>query len=85
MLQGVLWLFDDPVSDLLLAGILVFAALHHRQMRLLQRRTNELALHVSELKMLMVTTPGGSHSIPDGPSVTQRGSPVRFDGRPLPH
>jgi hypothetical protein len=67
MLQGVLWLFDDPVSDLLLAGILVFAALHHRQMRLLQRRTNELALHVSELKMLMVTTPGGSPSIPDVP------------------
>jgi hypothetical protein len=67
MLQGVLWLFDDPVSDLLLAGILVFAALHHRQMRLLQRRANELALHVSELKMLMVTTPGGSPSIPDVP------------------
>ena len=84
MLQGVLWLFDDPVSDLLLAGILVFAALHHRQMRLLQRRTNELALHVSELKVLMMTTPGGSPSI-DGPSVIQRGSPVRFEGQPLPH
>jgi uridine kinase len=55
MLQGILWLFDDPISDLLLAGIFVLAALHHRQMRLLQRRTDELAYQVSELKMLIKT------------------------------
>jgi hypothetical protein len=29
MLQGLLWLFDDPFSDLLLAGILILAGLHH--------------------------------------------------------
>jgi hypothetical protein len=32
VLQGILWLFDDPFSDLLLAGIFVLAAVHHRQM-----------------------------------------------------
>ena len=56
MLQGLLWLFDDPFSGLLLAGIFVLAALHHRQMRLMQQRTNQLAFQVSELKMLMITT-----------------------------
>ena len=35
MLQGLLWLFDDPFSDLLLAGIFILAALQHRQMRLM--------------------------------------------------
>ena len=59
MLQGVLWLFDDAVSDLQLAGIFVVAALHHRQMRHLQRRTNQLAFQVSELKMLIATIPIG--------------------------
>ena len=77
MLQGLLWLFDDPFSDLLLAGIFVLAALHHRQMRLMQQRTNQLAFQVSELKMLMMTTSGGS--VPDGPSVTQRAPSMRFD------
>ena len=54
MLQGLLWLFDDPLAPLLLAGIFVLAALHHRQMRLMQQRTNQLAFQVSELKMLMI-------------------------------
>jgi hypothetical protein len=40
MLQGLLWLFDDPLSGLLLLGIFVFAGMHHRQMRLMQQRTN---------------------------------------------
>ena len=66
MLQGVLWFFDDPISDLLLAGILVLAALHHRQMRHLQRRTNQLAFQVSELNVLIRTI----SSVTDGPSVT---------------
>ena len=57
MLQGILWLFDDPFSDLLLAGIFVFAALHHRQMSRLQQRMNQLAFQVSELKALMSTAP----------------------------
>ena len=77
MLQGLLWLFDDPFSGLLLAGIFVLAALHHRQMRLMQQRTNQLAFQVSELKMLMITTSSGS--VPDGPSVTQRAPSMHFD------
>jgi hypothetical protein len=81
MLQGLLWLFDDPFSDLLLAGILILAGLHHRQMRLMQQRTNQLAFQVSELNALIRTIP----SVPDAPSVTQRESLVRFDGWPLPH
>jgi hypothetical protein len=48
MLQGILWLFDDPISDLLLVGILVSVVLHFREMKLLQKRTNQLALQVSE-------------------------------------
>jgi hypothetical protein len=55
MLQGILWLFDDPFSDLLLVGILVSVVLHFREMKLLQKRTNDLALQVSELKMLIRT------------------------------
>ena len=79
MLQGLLWLFDDPFSDLLLAGILILAGLHHRQMRLMQERTNQLAFQVSELNALIRTIP----SVPDAPSVTQGGSPTRLDSLPL--
>ena len=81
MLQGVLWLFDDPISDLLLAGILIFAALHHRQMRLMQQRTNQLAYQVSELNALIRTTPSAF----DEPSETQRSPSMRFDETPVPH
>ena len=42
MWQGILWLFDDPISGLLLAGVFLLVALH-LQMRVLQRRTNQLA------------------------------------------
>ncbi|MET0172867.1 MAG: hypothetical protein ABW206_10735, partial [Agrobacterium vaccinii] len=79
MLQGILWLFDDPFSDLLLAGIFVLAAVHHRQMSRMHQRTNQLAFQVSELKMLIMTMPGGAPSVADGPSVTQRGPSMRFD------
>ena len=75
MLQGLLWLFDDPFSDLLLAGVIILAALQHRQMRLMQQRTNQLSFQVSELKMLLMTTP----SVPDAPSVTQHAPSMRFD------
>ena len=79
MLEDVLWLFDDPFSDLLLAGVFILAALQHRQMRLMQRRTNQLAFQVSELKMLIMTMPGGAPSVADGPSVTQHAPSIRFD------
>ena len=79
MLQGILWLFDDPFSDLLLAGIFVLAAVHHRQMSRMQQRTNQLALQVSELKMLIVTMPNGGSSIPDSRSVIQRARSLHFD------
>ena len=77
MLQGILWFLNDPISDLLLAGILVFAAMHHRQVRLMQQRTNLLSLQVSELKMLIMTMPGGSAS--NGPSLTLHSPSIRFD------
>ena len=66
MLQGLLWLFDDPFSDLLLAGVFILAALQHRQMRLMQRRTNQLAFQVSELNALIRTI----STVTDDPSVT---------------
>jgi hypothetical protein len=75
MLQGLLWFFDDPVSDLLLAGVFVLAALHHRQMRLLQRRMNQLSFQVSELNALIRTAP----SAREVASVTQRGPSMRLD------
>jgi hypothetical protein len=59
MLKGLLWLFDDPISDLLLSSILVVAAMHHRQMRLMQQRTDQLALQMSELKVLLMTMSTG--------------------------
>jgi hypothetical protein len=79
MLQDLLWLFDDPFSDLLLAGVFILAALHHRQMRLMQQRTNQLTFQVSELKMLIMTMPGGAPYVPHEPSMTQRGPSMRFD------
>jgi hypothetical protein len=75
MLQGILWLFDDPFSDLLLAGIFVFAALHHRQMSRLQQRTNQLAFQVSELKALISTTSLGLNSS----GILMRAPSKRFD------
>ena len=70
MLHDLLWLFDDPFSDLLLAGVFILAVLQHRQMRLMQQRTNQLTFQVSELKMLIMTMPGSAPSVPDAPSVT---------------
>ena len=75
MLHGILWLFDDPFSDLLLAGVFILAALQHRQMRLMQQRTNQLAFQVSELNALIRTI----STVTDAPSVTQGGPPMHFD------
>jgi hypothetical protein len=55
MWNGIVWLFDDPIADLVTAGILVSVVLHHREMRLLQQRMNELSFQVSELKILIKT------------------------------
>jgi hypothetical protein len=41
MLQGIISLFDDPISDLLLAGMFVLVALQHREIRLLRHKSNE--------------------------------------------
>ena len=50
MLQGIVWLFDDPIADLLLASIFILVALQHRQMRVVpQQRTDELAYQVPVL------------------------------------
>jgi hypothetical protein len=75
MLQGTLWLFDDPISDLLLVGILVSVFLHFREMKLLQQRTNQLAFQVSELSALIRTISLAA----EGPSVDQRAPSMRFD------
>jgi hypothetical protein len=45
----------------------------------MQQRTNQLALQVSELKMLIVTMPNGGSSIPDSRSVIQRAPSLHFD------
>jgi hypothetical protein len=55
MLQGFLWLFDDPIADILLASTFVLAALQYRQLRLMQHRTDALAAEVYELKVLVRT------------------------------
>ncbi len=61
-MESILWLFDHPISDLLLVGIFVLAALQHRQMGLLQQRANQLAFQLSELNALMRTTPPSPNS-----------------------
>lgn len=63
MLQGFLWLFDDPIADTLLASTFVLAALQYRQLRLMQRRTDVLASEVYELKVLVRTM----SCVPDAP------------------
>jgi hypothetical protein len=81
MLQGILWSFDGPISDLLLlAGIFVLAALHHRRMRLLQQRTNQLSFQVSELNALIRTI----STVTDALSVTPGGPSMHFDETTLP-
>jgi hypothetical protein len=55
MLQGFLWLFDDPIVDLLLASTFILAALQFRQLRLMKHRTDVLASEVYELKVLVRT------------------------------
>jgi hypothetical protein len=55
MLQGILWLFDDPIADLLVASTFILVALQFRQLRLMQHRTDALAAEVYELKMLVRT------------------------------
>jgi hypothetical protein len=73
MLQGLFWLFDDPISDLLLAGIFVFAALHRRQMTLMRQRTDQLAFLISTVSF-----------VPDAPAMPRSGPSRRFHGRYLP-
>jgi hypothetical protein len=68
-------IFDDPISDFLLVGILVSVFLHFRKMKLLQRRTNQLAFQVSELNALIRTI----SLDPEGFSVDQRAPSMRFD------
>ena len=70
MLVGVLWLFDDPIADLVTVGILVSIVLHHREMRVLQKRMDELSFQVSDLKILIATIP----SVGDGPSLAANAS-----------
>ncbi len=74
MLQGILWLFDDPIYDLL-AGFFLLAVLLLLQMRRLQLRTNQLAFQVSELNALIRTI----STVTDAPSVTPGGHPMHFD------
>ena len=73
MWQGILWLFDDPIYDLL-AGFFLLAVLLLLQMRRLQLRTNQLALQVSELNALIRTI----STVTDAPSVTLGGPPMHF-------
>ena len=74
MLQGILWLFDDPIYDLL-AGVFLLAVLLLLQMRRLQLRTNQLAFQVSELNALIRTI----STVTEAPSVTLGGPPMHFD------
>jgi hypothetical protein len=55
MLKGFLWLFDDPIADVLLTSTFVLSALQYRQLRLMQHRTDALAAEVYELKVLVRT------------------------------
>jgi hypothetical protein len=70
MLVGVLSLFDDPIADLVTVGILVSIFLHHREMRVLQKRMDELSFQASDLKILVATIP----SVGDGPSLAANAS-----------
>jgi len=80
MLQGFLWLFDDPIADTLLASTFILAALQFRQLRLMQRRTDALASEVYELKVLVRTM---SH-VPEVPEMIRTESPMRFKEPALP-
>ena len=78
MLQGFLWLFDDPIADMLLASTFVLVALQFRQLRLMQHRTDALACEVSELKVLVRTM----SYVPEVPGMTRTEftNPVRRAG-----
>ena len=55
MLQGFLWLFDDPIADLLVTSTFALVALQLRQLRLVHHRADVLASEVYELKVLLRT------------------------------
>ena len=80
MLQGFLWLFDDPIADMLLGSTFVLVALQFRQLRLMQHRTDALACEVSELKVLVRTM----SYVPEVPGMTRTESPIRFEEPALP-
>jgi hypothetical protein len=65
MLQGFLWLFDDPIADVLLASTFVLVALQLRQIRLVHHRADVLASEVYELKVLLRTM----SYVPDAPGL----------------
>lgn len=81
MLQGSLWLFDDPIADVLVASTFILAILQLRQLRLMQHRTDALASEVYELKMLVRTI----SYIPEAPRMIATESPMRLGEPALPN
>ena len=73
MLQGFLWLFDDPIADVLLASTFVLVALQLRQIRLVHHRADVLASEVYELKVLLRTM----SYVPDVPGLIRTEAPIR--------
>jgi hypothetical protein len=55
MSHAIVWLFDNPIADLITVGMLVSVVLHIREVRLIQKRMTELEFLVGKLEMFIRT------------------------------
>ena len=53
MLQSIAWVIEDPIAIYVAIGISVSLLQHHREMRLIEKRTADLAARMQRLEILM--------------------------------
>ena len=56
MLQSIAWAIEDPIAIYVAIGITVSLLQHHREMRLIEKRTADLAARMQRLEILMRTS-----------------------------
>jgi hypothetical protein len=55
MWHGIFWLFSDPIAVCIMVGIIVSVVQHYREVRLIEKRADELQYLVGRLEMLIRT------------------------------
>jgi hypothetical protein len=55
MWHGIFWLFSDPIAVCIMVGIIVSVIQHYREVRLIEKRADELQYLMGRLEMLIRT------------------------------